>query len=246
MNTTLEYVKIFIRYINLGALSHIVMITPSEGITSFPISKSIYSPDLPNIIFVVPKVCLEKGIPWTKKDIYSYQEVMDILDRNKKKEIPEDIRQYAVTPEECFPEPDKPVNEERFLFYHAREKGSAVTVCGIVSKLIDTDTSILSFGLSKCRKKDQFSKKYGREQAKIRAIQEPTLVTSFKDFHPVGFVTVAKTISRHVLHNSDWGRSLVSSKVALPEPTKEKRKFTSEEIQQAKSSHVKRMKNNDN
>ena len=49
-----------------------------------------------------------------------------------------------------------------------------------VASVYDTDTSTMSFGVSVCSPKDQFSKKAGRELAKERALSSKNKITGIR------------------------------------------------------------------
>jgi len=75
---------------------------------------------------------------------------------------------------------------------------------------LNTGEKLLLFGFSKCKKGDQFSKKYGREQAYLRANNDPRAITVVEDFRSASFLDIAKVMVDQIDHVTDWGKSLLS------------------------------------
>jgi hypothetical protein len=160
--------------------------------------------------------CVDKGIQFKSKDVLSGEEMY-----NKWKEItstPTDIKLGKVISEKVSEE-----IIEKFYFYHSPKH---VTVAMIFRE--ENGVILLQFGFSKCRKNDIFSKKYGRDQALLRAKDDTTILMHPLFFETTSFVSIAKMFSKEIESFTSFGNSLIS-KLKLPEK-EAKKKFTEEEI----------------
>lgn len=232
MKKSEEFVKFHIKLLGETKVSYII----AFGMESMSIPKKC-SYHFSDSIYILSEICRRKHIPYGPGQIYNINEIEDKmnklnqLNQMKSKNIKEVEKETVKKEKECIvldvvkidrkkekeevleshiPVKDDPRLPTKILYYHSRGEKSNITACAIVQNSLSSPNSVVTFGFSKCKKGDQFSKKYGREQAFLRADQDPRVILVFKDFKPSQFVTTAKKLVNEINHVTDWGKSLVS------------------------------------